>query len=85
MQPLHPPALLSPFDWPLVGNAWMTTAPLKGVTGQAKQSGVMATRMLPIRTERGVPDKPIKRDLNPLAGFQTAQESLNAHRHLGFV
>lgn len=54
--PFPPSAPLHPFDWPHIGNAWLTIGPLKGAKGQAKQSGVMATWLPPTRlTERGIP------------------------------
>ena len=47
---IPPPSPL--FYLPLTRNAWLTTAPLKEVKGQTKQSGVMATCVPPTRIVR---------------------------------
>lgn len=47
---IPPPS--APFYLPLTCNAWLTTAPLKEVKGQPKQSGVMATCVPPTRIVR---------------------------------
>lgn len=61
-----PPPPSPPFCLPLTCNAWLTTAPLKEVKGQTKQSGVMATCVPPTSMVRGKAGGPNELSVKPL-------------------
>lgn len=78
-----------PFCLPLTCNAWLTTAPLKEVKGQTKQSGVMATCVPPTSMVRGKAGGPNELSVKPLrmlpcvlANVCTTYKHKHTHTHV---